>query len=375
MSTGRVSIIIPCYQQGHWLGKAVDSALAQTHRAVEVIVVNDGSTDSTAAVAGSYGQRIHYVEQSNQGLSAARNAGIRQMRGDYALFMDSDDWLHPAAVCDLLGVLRRTPEATGAVGQADCVSAEGKYLSPWNRIESLDFDALTRAVIAPPFGFLLRREVFDRVGVFDPELKPGEDWDLWLRIARLGQPFAVTRRTVGSYRQHASSMSRDYEAMLKHLLIVAGRMQGRDDRVKGPDLRYADGCNSLRVEETRRTFVWVVLGSSTSSGRCVLPFVLDDELRARLMRETTPEQAARCFVSGLRYGALIFSEREGIRRMDELVNAVRPILPELECELQGVSDAIISALLGPTILAALEPKGWSIALAQRLWRALRGGAA
>src|SRR5437868_12767968 len=93
-----VSIIIPCYNQAEFLSEAIDSALAQTYRPIEVLVVNDGSPDETEKVARSYGERIEYISRDNGGLSAARNTGIARARGCYLKFLDSDDQLHPAQI-------------------------------------------------------------------------------------------------------------------------------------------------------------------------------------------------------------------------------------------------------------------------------------
>ena len=82
-----VSIVIPCYRQGHWLAEAVESCLAQTHAPLEVIVVDDGSDDDTAAVSRSFGERVRYVHQANAGQSPARNAGWRISRGTHVLFL------------------------------------------------------------------------------------------------------------------------------------------------------------------------------------------------------------------------------------------------------------------------------------------------
>ena len=96
--TPLVSIIIPCYRQGRFLAEAIESALAQSYAAVEVIVVNDGSDDDTDAVARHYAERICYIAQPNCGVSVARNAGMAAARGDFLLFLDADDLLRPDAV-------------------------------------------------------------------------------------------------------------------------------------------------------------------------------------------------------------------------------------------------------------------------------------
>src|SRR5437660_6526968 len=100
-----VSIIIPCYNQAQYLAETIDSALAQTYRPIQVLVVNDGSPDDTEKVARAYGDRIDYIYRENGGLSAARNTGIARATGFYLKFLDSDDQLHPEQIARQMDAL------------------------------------------------------------------------------------------------------------------------------------------------------------------------------------------------------------------------------------------------------------------------------
>src|SRR5688500_685940 len=104
-----VSVIIPCYNHGHYLPKAIESVLEQSYTPVEIIVVDDGSTDDTAVIAQSYPQ-VTYMYQSNSGLSASRNTGIRHSQGDYLVFLDADDWLYPEALAINLQYLKQNEQ-------------------------------------------------------------------------------------------------------------------------------------------------------------------------------------------------------------------------------------------------------------------------
>src|SRR5689334_19281127 len=106
----RTSVVIPAYNYGRYLGRAIDSALAQTRPVDEIIVVDDGSTDNTREVAESFGERIIYVYQKNKGLSAARNTGIRKATGDWVAFLDADDWWHPDKIKRQLEAASKDPE-------------------------------------------------------------------------------------------------------------------------------------------------------------------------------------------------------------------------------------------------------------------------
>ena len=105
-----VSVIIPSYNHGNFLSRAIDSVLSQTYRNVEIIVVDDGSSDNTKQVAESF-PHVVYVYQHNQGLSAARNTGIDHSKGKYLLFLDADDWLSVDAIKKDLDILIEHPEA------------------------------------------------------------------------------------------------------------------------------------------------------------------------------------------------------------------------------------------------------------------------
>src|SRR5918995_2122102 len=122
-----VTVVIPCYNQAHFLSEAIESVLAQDHPHIEVVVVDDGSTDNTAKVAARCPQ-VHLIRQHNQGLSAARNAGLESSHRDYIVFLDADDRLLPGAVGAGLEVLRAHPECAFAFGHYRYVTNDGVAL-------------------------------------------------------------------------------------------------------------------------------------------------------------------------------------------------------------------------------------------------------
>src|SRR6266436_3475630 len=125
---GLVSVIIPCYNQAHFLHEAIDSVLAQTYSNREILVVDDGSSDATAAVARSY-PHVRYVYQENAGPSAARNTGLKQTRGEYLVFLDADDRLLPEALEVGVDCLRQRSKCAFAFGRCRFVTADGSMLS------------------------------------------------------------------------------------------------------------------------------------------------------------------------------------------------------------------------------------------------------
>ena len=131
MSPPTVSVVIPAYNAAWCVHKAIDSVLAQDFRDLEVVVVNDGSTDDTMAVLRRYGDSIQVVSQSNGGMSSARNAGIRASRGEFLAFLDSDDWWLPGKLRGQVELLRNRPELGFCSCTARVEDMEGRLLNLW----------------------------------------------------------------------------------------------------------------------------------------------------------------------------------------------------------------------------------------------------
>jgi len=216
-----VSVIIPCYNQGHFLTDAIESVLGQTYSRVEVIVVDDGSTDATSNIASAY-RDVRYVRQENQGLARARNRGLRGTVGECVVFLDSDDRLRPRAVELGVGALKRSTGAAFCYGWSDFIAADGTFLAHSSR-ESVEGDhylPLLRGHFIPnPAAMMFRREALEAAGGFRVEVKGVEDYDLCLRLARL---YGVTacREVVADYRQHGANMSRNVGGMSESMLRV-----------------------------------------------------------------------------------------------------------------------------------------------------------
>jgi glycosyltransferase involved in cell wall biosynthesis len=216
---GLVSVIIPCYDQAHFLREAIESALGQTYPHREVLVVDDGSTDTTAQVAAAY-PAIHYIRQENSGVSAARNAGLKQSRGEYLVFLDADDRLLPRALEIGVDSLRQHSACAFASGYCRIIAADGSLLADHEprRISSEHYLGLLRGnYIWCPASVIYRRSTFDSVTGFDPSLGPCADYDLYLRISRFS-PIFCHNQFVVEYRFHGSNMSVDHSRMLREAL-------------------------------------------------------------------------------------------------------------------------------------------------------------
>ena len=226
-----VSVIIPCYNQAHYLVDAIESALAQTHPRVQIVVVDDGSVDNTAEVALHYPD-VCFVRQPNQGLGNARNAGFRNSSGEYVAFLDADDRLRPTAAETHLQCFAEHPEAAFVVGDIDLIGADGSYLrSPrWPELASNQYEQLLKVDhVANTIAVMFRRSVVESVGGFEGSYSPAADYDILLRVARLF-PGAQHRCVVAQYRRHDSNMSRKGALMLDTLNRV---MQSQVSFVKG----------------------------------------------------------------------------------------------------------------------------------------------
>jgi hypothetical protein len=195
----RIGIVTPAFNVAGYIGDAIRSVLAQTHLAWTMTIVDDGSTDQTAAVAAGFDDpRIRLIRQRNAGVSAARNRGLTATNAEAVLFLDADDWLSPDALSVLAGTLRADPGAIAAVGPYQRVP-DGKpgrgrrvsHLRGGDLLEAL----LVSNLFANGGHVLIRRPILEAAGSFNTGLCYGEDWEYWIRLARLGTFAAANTRS------------------------------------------------------------------------------------------------------------------------------------------------------------------------------------
>ena len=183
-----VSIVIPAYNAEKYIGRAIKSALNQTWRDVEIIVVDDGSTDRTAETIKSFKDpRVRYIYQQNKDVGAARNYGIKESGGKYITFLDSDDEYLPQKVAKQTEFLEQNPEYQAVY--CDTLQfysdAPDKLFKKGGFHSSGDiFEELLRSSVINPNAAMIDRDILIEVGMFDERLDFPEDWELWLRIAR-----------------------------------------------------------------------------------------------------------------------------------------------------------------------------------------------
>src|SRR6266436_945209 len=187
--SGLVSVIIPCYNQAHFLDEAIESVLTQSYPNREIIVVDDVSTDNTAEVARRYSM-VSYVYRENAGPSAARNAGVEAGRGKYLVFLDADDRLLPEALEIGVDCLRQHSECAFASGFCRLIVADGSLLGKPEQpriVQDHYLEFLRRNYIWCPSSVIYQRSIFEIVKGFDTSLGRCEDYDLFLRITK-GHP-------------------------------------------------------------------------------------------------------------------------------------------------------------------------------------------
>lgn len=201
------SAVVPAYNAGRFIHDAVSSILSQDLPASEVIVVNDGSTDNTAEVLASFGDRIKVIEIENSGPSTARNVGVNAAIGEWIAFLDADDRWWPGHLNLLESWINEHPGAGLIHTDEMVIDEEGKELKPMHtktdRRETFCSILLDPTVTTSATA--VRRSCFDGVGMFLPGLKSGQDWDLWLRIARLFPVIHVPQISI-YYRRHSGGI-------------------------------------------------------------------------------------------------------------------------------------------------------------------------
>ena len=246
-----VSIVIPCYNQAPFVGEAIESALGQVGADVDVIVVNDGSTDGSPAIIDAFAAvdaRIRVLSQPNMGLSAARNAGLDAARGTVVIFLDADDRLRPDAASAAVESFSRHPDAMMTFGRCTLIDEQGQPMLTDLPVVERDFYAelLRRNYIWTPAMAAFRHHLFATVGQFDTAVNASADYDLYLRIAR-ALPIVMHHRVVAEYRQHGSNMSRNPVAMLDATLAVLASQRSFIDAHPQFAKTYREGRRAWRA--------------------------------------------------------------------------------------------------------------------------------
>jgi glycosyltransferase involved in cell wall biosynthesis len=248
MGRALVSAVIPAHNHGRYVGEAVDSALAQTYSPIEVVVVDDGSTDDTRSRLPPYTKLIRYLHQERGGLSAARNAGIQEAKGEWIALLDADDLWHPEKLELQLRAAARL-DGVALVGSPPC-SVLPERLPPEPEVQLVGVkDFLTWTPMSPSSS-ILRRSCLDQVGLFDESLTSVEDRDMWLRVAARF-PVAMISSPCWSYRSHPEQMNRDPVRMYDNFVRVLRKFFSAHPEHRGLEslgwaFLHVDACLAFR---------------------------------------------------------------------------------------------------------------------------------
>lgn len=263
----RVSVVVPAYEAQATVGAAISSALWQTYRDLEVVVVDDGSGDATGAIAASFPDPVRAVRQENAGVAAARNRGIAEARGELIAFCDADDVLLPRHLEELVATFDRHG---GGIATSNCYWLFPSGIHPSRTRYKGGFPSPQRqrlAILQQNFVStmsLFPKRLADELGGFATDLEVAEDWDFWLRAIYAGERVSLQRQPLALYRWGSESLSAAPARMDEHAEAVLRRAAARDDlsaeerayldrRLSGPSPAQLDrrGDEALRAGRYR----------------------------------------------------------------------------------------------------------------------------
>lgn len=247
-----VSVIIPAYNCDRYIVQAVESVLQQKDCSYEIIIIDDGSTDSTEEVLEPYRSRLRYIKQENQGVAAARNHGIAVAKADFVAFLDADDYFLPHKLARQAEILLKRGDLGIVHSGWQRVDSQGNKLldvRPWEQVPELDLPNWLRWKPVLPSAMMFRREWLQYVGGFDPRFPPAEDTNLVLKLALKGCKTAWLREITVCYRQHESS------AMHKGLPQARSLMAVTDDFFAQPNL--PPEVRLIEQSVRHGTLVWI----------------------------------------------------------------------------------------------------------------------
>ncbi len=257
-----VSVIIPTYNRGWTIKEAIDSVLAQSFIDFELMVVDDGSTDNTSEILDSYRDDIKVLSQENNGVSAARNQGVATASGIFIAFLDSDDLWLPEKLSSQVDFFNSNPDALICqteeiwVRNNMRVNPKKRHKKPWGMIFELSLDLC----LVSPSAVMIRRSLFEEVGVFDETLPACEDYDLWLRISCRYPVFLIDTPLIikrgGHFDQLSASSGLDkfriksIKKIIESNLLSKTQYKAAVKTLKEKCTIYASGCRKRgRLDE------------------------------------------------------------------------------------------------------------------------------
>jgi len=249
----KISIVIPAYNAERYLAETLRSVFDQDHDDLEIIVVNDGSTDNTENIIHQFGDRIQYIYQENSGVSAARNRGMAAATGEYLLFLDADDTLLPGSLSERVALISARPHIGILHSGWKLITHTDEHIDtvrPWTYAPRLD--TMTWLLWKPVFpgAMLFRREDLLGAGGFDETLHQAEDVDLILRMSVKRVQAEWYRSVTVNYRQHTENATLNSLAQAEGLMTVLDKFYASEGL--SPSLRFSE------VRIRRSTLMWIV---------------------------------------------------------------------------------------------------------------------
>jgi glycosyltransferase involved in cell wall biosynthesis len=266
-----VSIIIPCYNAERWIGECIDSALAQTYNSIEVIVVDDGSTDNSVSVLREYGDKIRWISCENGGPSAARNIGLKLSKGKYIQFIDSDDYINLAKIKEQVEFL----EASNSdviygdwcyqYHQADGLVKLANYTTHQPTEDILYYIIACNRIIHG--SCLYKREIFDKIVGFDESLRIAEDYYFSMRIALEGFKFSYQPGCHYFYRIYGANTASHGQGV-KYPQSVELALDRASLTLEERGLLISKYSHALAYSYFYTAKVYLLLGESTAADIC-----------------------------------------------------------------------------------------------------------
>lgn len=273
--SGKISVVIAVYNGAPWIARAIESVLRQERAVPELIVVDDGSTDRTCEVVASYGDQLRLVRIAHGGVSAARNRGVAEARGEWVAFLDADDWYYPNRIADTLEALVVYPGVDFVTGDFDYVDEAGCRLrssmaevplgrrlldraegTKLVRMEEEDFGGLVANHFGDTHTLTMRRDVFQRLGGYSTRYRVCEDVHLLIRLCAASRSAAVVCRPMAAYFVRSGSATRGDRVGAQQQTVAALTEVRRLVRAASPSLQR--GIQTA-LERARWDYVYALL--------------------------------------------------------------------------------------------------------------------
>lgn len=315
------------------MARALDCLLDQEIVDWEAIVVDDASTDATAAIVAGYVEhdaRFRTLSSCAYSAAGARNSGISTARGRWLMFLDADDWVDASFLAKMLAALEPAPDAVAAYCGSRRVMPDGE-LTPSSiatEVAVQPFETFARRCAVRTHALLVDRKTIVELGGFDVSLRTCEDWDLWQRLARLGKRWVMVDEPLAFYRTSPNSLTRNSTQMLVDAEIVIARGFSADPRVDHPASAHANGAIEANGRTASEALAWFALWNAASDCGCGRRSINPQTLRALPAGRKWAREIAKVAFDGLMVGSLLVPAQLAAR-WDRFGGSLTELITEL----------------------------------------------